>query len=327
MRLIVTSDKPLLLKNEHTIMKKENVSKLLFVLSISVFGTIGVFVKFIPLSSKEIALWRSITAAVLILCFLLIRKERIEFKRIKKELPLLALSGIAIGANWIFLFEAYNYTTVCAASLSNYFAPVIVMLTCPIFFKEKLSIKQIVCFAGALIGLFMIMGVQDLSEGSTHLFGIFLGLCAAALYAFAIIINKLIKNVDGIQRTFWQFTSAAVVLLPYVLCTTGFSFADMNTRGWICLVTVGVVHTGVNYCIYFTSLKEVPGQNVAVLSYIDPMLSVILSVVILNETMTVWQIMGAVLMLGSMILSEIAPKRSEDMSAGPAPSAQGYDHS
>ena len=120
--------------------------RLLIIVSMTMFGTIGLFVKYIPLSSGESALYRALLAIALLGTFLLLTKQKIDFKAIKKDIPLLAISGMAMGVNWILLFEAYRYTTVSVATLSYYFAPVIVTIVSPILFKEKLTVKQIICF-------------------------------------------------------------------------------------------------------------------------------------------------------------------------------------
>ena len=128
-------------------MKKVLSARTMLIVSMSIFGTIGLFVRNIPLPSSEIALYRAVLAAILIGAFLLVTKQKIPFAKIKKEIPLLVLSGVAMGFNWILLFEAYKYTTVSVATLSYYFAPVIVTVACPVLFKEKMGAKQIICFA------------------------------------------------------------------------------------------------------------------------------------------------------------------------------------
>lgn len=275
----------------------------------AVFGTIGLFVRNINLPSGEIALYRAVLAALLISIFLLTTKQKIPFTKIKKELPLLILSGVAMGFNWILLFEAYKYTTVSVATLSYYFAPVIVTIACPILFKEKMGFKQWLCFIMSTLGIVLITGIGDLSQGSSHIKGILFGLGAATLYATVILLNKFIKNVDGIHRTFLQFLSAIVVLVPYVLLTDGVNIHKLDSKGWIFLLAVGLIHTGVTYCLYFSSLKELPGQKAAILSYIDPLVAVLVSVVVLKETMTPMQIIGGLLILGFTLWNEISPKK------------------
>lgn len=285
-------------------MKKIFNPRLMIILSMAIWGTISIFVRNISVSSGELALYRAVLASILIILYLILSKQKIPFTKIKREIPLLLASGITLGFNWIFLFEAYKYTTVSVATLSYYFAPVIVTLVCPILFKEKLTFKQIVCFIMSTLGIVLITGLGNLN-GSNNLLGIAFGLAAAVFYATVVLINKFIKNVDGIHRTLLQFLAAIVVLIPYVLLTSGISLHSLNGSGWINLLIIGFIHTGILYCVYFSSLKDVPGQEAAILSYIDPLVAVIVSVTILGETMTVMQIAGGILILGFTLWNEI----------------------
>lgn len=223
-------------------------------------------------------------------------------------MPLLLVSGVAMGINWILLFEAYKYTTISAATLSYYFAPVIVTAVCPFLFREKLTVKQILCFLMSTLGLVMITGIGDVGKSGTDFVGILFGLGAAAFYAMVILLNKFIKKVEGIHRTFLQFLSAIITLIPYVAATGGITLGGMNGMGWTCLLIVGFIHTGVTYCMYFSSLKELPGQKAAILSYIDPLVAVLVSVLLLNEKMTLWQFVGGGLILGFTLWNEIEGK-------------------
>ena len=288
-------------------MKKIMNPRLMLIASMTIFGTLGIFVRNIPVSSGELALYRAVLAALLIAVFLLLTKQRIPFANIKKEVPLLLASGVAMGINWILLFETYKYTTVSVATLSYYFAPVIVTVVCPVLFKEKLTGKQIICFIMSTLGLVLITGIGDIGSGNDFV-GILFGLGAAVFYATVILLNKFIKNVEGIHRTFLQFLSAIVILVPYVIMTSGVTLGNLNGIGWVNLLIVGLIHTGVTYCMYFSSLKELPGQKAAILSYIDPLVAVMISVTILGESMTLWQMIGGILILGFTLWNELPPK-------------------
>ena len=277
----------------------------MMIFSMVIFGTLGVFVRNIPVSSGELALYRAILAALLIAVYLGITKQKIPFVNIKKEVPLLLASGVAMGVNWIFLFQAYKYTTVSLATLSYYFAPVIVMVACPFLFKEKLTGKQIICFLMSTAGLVMITGIGKIGS-NTDFIGILWGLGAAFFYAVVILLNKFIKGVEGIHRTFLQFLSAIVILIPYVAVTGGVTLGQLHTVGWINLLIVGLLHTGITYCLYFSALKELPGQKAAILSYIDPLVAVVISVTVLGESMTVWQAVGGLLILGFTLWNEVS---------------------
>ena len=277
--------------------------------SMVVFGTIGLFVRAIALPSAEIALYRSLAAVLLVGLFLLVTKRKISFSAIKKSLPLLLLSGAALGFNWIFLFEAYEYTTVSVATLSYYFAPVLVTVLCPILFREKMGARQWICFGFSTLGIVLITLSAEGTAGKNPMLGILFGLVAACLYATVVLINKAIRDIDGIERTFLQFVAASIVLIPYVLLTGGFHLSSLDGTGFVLLLLVGVVHTGVTYCLYFSSLGELPGQQVAILSYIDPLVAVLCSTIILQEPMTPLQIIGGLLILGFTLWNELAPKK------------------
>lgn len=288
-------------------MKKTNIAKVLMAVAMFIFGTLAPFVRKINVSSGELALYRAVLAAVLVGGFLLITRQKLPIGSIKKELLLLLLSGAAMGVNWILLFEAYKYTTVSVATLSYYFAPVIVMVVCPIIFKEKMTSKQIVCFIMSTAGLVLITGTAG--GGKQDLIGIAFGLGAALLYATVMLLNKFIKGVTGLHRTFVQFLAAIIVLIPYVAFTSGFTLGALDKIGWGALLIVGLVHTGITYCMYFSAIKELPGQNVAILSYIDPLVAVLVSLIWLDEGITVPQIIGGILILGFTLLSEISIKK------------------
>lgn len=280
-------------------------ARLSLILSMAAFGTLAPFVRNISVTSGELALYRAILAAVLIGIFLILTKQKIPFRSLGKELYLLLFSGIAMGFNWILLFEAYKYTTVAISTLSYYFAPVIVTIVCPFLFKEKMTGKQIVCFIMSTLGLALVVGITDLGRGGNDAVGVAFGLGAAVLYATVILLNKFIKGVTGIHRTFLQFLAAIAVLIPYVLCTGGMHLGNLNGTGWVCLLIVGLVHTGITYCMYFSSLKELPGQEAAILSYVDPLVAVIIGVVLLKEPLSWQQLVGGALILGFTLWNEL----------------------
>ena len=281
----------------------------MLILSMTVFGTLGPFVRQISVSSGELALYRAVLALVLIALFFLLTRRKLSLRNTGKEFLLLLLSGCAMGFNWILLFEAYKYTTVSVATLTYYFAPVLVTVACPILFREKMTVKNWICFGMSTVGIVLITGVGDVSATQDHFTGILFGLGAACLYASVILLNKCIKRVEGLDRTLLQFAAAILVLLPYVLFTGGFTFTTLNFTGWICLLTVGLIHTGATYCLYFSAIKDLPGQEAAILSYIDPLLAVILSVTVLHEKISEMQILGGILILGFTLWNEISPKR------------------
>lgn len=292
-----------------TDMKKENAARIYVMTSMAIFGTIGVFVRNIALPSGEIAFFRALLAVLLIGGYLLVTKRRITLHGVGRELVLLVVSGVAIGFNWILLFEAYSYTTVSVATLSYYFAPVIVTLLSPLLFRERMTLRGFISFVASTVGIVLITGLGNLAEGSSHLVGILYGLGAASLYATVILLNKSIKSIGGIERTFLQFLAALPVMAIYVLIDGGFRSASLSSDGWIYLLIVGILHTGVTYCLYFTAIPHLSGGECALLSYVDPLVAVILSVTLLGEGMSWQQWFGGALILGFTLWNECPPIR------------------
>ena len=279
-----------------------------YILAMVIFGTLAPFVRRIAVSSGELALYRAILGAALIGVYLLASKKALP-RGNRREYLLLLLSGGAMGINWILLFEAYRYTTVSTATLCYYFAPVMVTVLSPLLFREKLTPRQLLCFAMATLGLVLITGMER--GGSVK--GVLFGLGAACFYAAVVLLNKYIRDIDGIHRTFFQFLAAIVTLIPYVALTGGVTLSRLNTTGWLCLLTVGLVHTGITYCLYFSSLKALPGQRAAILSYIDPLTAVLVSVTVLREPITLPQALGGALILG-FTLWNLLPERTKQPS-------------
>ena len=278
-------------------------------LSMMIFGTIAVFVRYLSLSPGELALYRAVMAALPIGIFLLLKKEKIRFSVWKKEGVLLVLSGASLGINWILLFEAYKHTTVSTATLCYYFAPVIVTVVSTLVFREKLTKGQILCFLMSTVGLVLITGFSDLSTNGV---GIAFGLGAACFYALVVLLNKRIRSVGGLQRTFLQFISSAVILFPYVLLSEGIHLQALDGISWMMLLVVGLVHTGIAYVLYFTSVADLPGQQIAILSYIDPLVAILISVFLLSEPMTALQIVGGILILVFSLWNEWISSRKNN---------------
>lgn len=280
-------------------------------LSMLIFGTVGVFRRYIPFSSGLVAMARGLVGAVCLIAVILISKKGFDHRSVKKNLPLLILSGAALGFNWIFLFEAYNHTTVATATLCYYLAPVFVTLASPLVLREKLTVKKLVCVAVSLLGMVAVSGVLNSNgiSGSDGK-GILFGLCAAIFYATLVILNKKIKGIGAYEKTVVQLLSAAVILLPYVIFAEGVQNVRFDLTSLSMLLLCGILHTGVAYWLYFGSIDRLEAQTVAIFSYIDPVVAIILSATVLGENIGAWGYIGAALILGATLVSEInMPKK------------------
>lgn len=280
-------------------------SVIMIVASMLIFGTIGLFRRYIPCTSAFLAFVRGILGGLLLLVFTRIRKKDTGEKLPQQAMIWLAVSGAVIGINWMLLFEAYNHTTVAVATLCYYMQPTIVMLVSPLLFRERLTKRKAICAVIAVIGMVLVSGViESGGAGTGNLKGVLLGLGAAVCYASVIIMNKKITGVDAYRKTTIQLLCAGLVMVPYMLLTDGFGKTEFSAGTIALLVIVGIVHTGFAYVLYFGSMDGLKAQSIAMLSYIDPVTALLLSALVLREPLSFAGIVGAIMILFSAVFAE-----------------------
>ena len=286
-----------------------NAARSRLLLSVVIFGTIGIFRRYLPVPSGFLAMGRGLIGALFLTLYLRLRHIRPDWTLLRANAARLLLSGAAIGFNWILLFEAYRYTSVASATLCYYMAPVFVLLASPFLLHESLTVRKLLCVAGALGGMVLVSGVLGVGDAAPRdLRGILFGLGAAALYACVILLNKTLGPVGVFERTVAQLFTAGVVLLPYVLLTESVMDISFTPLVLFLFFFVGVVHTGIAYALYFGSMRALRAQSVALVSYLDPVVAVLLSALLLHESMDLSSAMGAVLILLSAVVSELPEK-------------------
>ena len=292
-------------------MNEERKSKLTIIICALIWGTIGVFRKFIDMPSGSLAMCRGFVAAGFLWCYMRRKGIKIDARKNAKTLLLLVLTGGLIGFNWIVLFEAYNYTSVSVATLCYYMQPIFLIIASGILFKEKLNAKKVLCVIAAFVGMILVSGVltEGFSDGD-NIHGVMLGLLAGVMYAGVVIFNKYITGIDPYSKTFVQLLSAAIVVLPYVILTGEWAATTFDAKTTALVLFLGIVHTGIAYAMYFGAVEKVDMQTVALFGYIDPVTACILSTVVLGEKMSVTSIIGAVLIIGAAVVSELKDKRS-----------------
>lgn len=287
----------------------QNKARFTMILAMLIFGTIGIARRYIPLPSSILALVRGTIGSIFLLIVVFCSGKKLSLKAIKANLVLLVVSGAFIGANWILLFEAYRYTSVATATLCYYLAPVFVILTAPLILKEKMTVRKLICAAIALMGMVFVSGVIGTGLNLSEMKGILFGIGAAILYACVVLMNQKIKNIGAYDKTIMQLGTAAITLLPYTLLTEDFSGIVLTKETVMLVLVVGILHTGIAYALYFGSMSSLSAQTVALFSYIDPVMAILLSALVLREPMGITGALGAVMILGSTLVSEIQIKR------------------
>ena len=272
----------------------------MYVLSMLLFGTNGYLVSHISLQSSQIVLVRTLIGGILLSAMVLLQND-FTFSRIKPELRNLLAGGIALGLNWVALFAAYRMLNVSLATLIYYAGPMLVLLFSPWLFREALTKRKLTAILIVAVGLLCITG--SIAAGKLSMAGLVTAIGSALFYAALIVFNKRIKNTGGLQTAAIELDVAFVVVLLYVLFTSGFSYPLATDIPY--LLTIGLLNTGFAYFLYFSSMQRLPAQSVALISYIDPVSALLFSAWLLNENMTLLQIAGAVFIIGGAIMGEL----------------------
>ncbi|MBQ1307310.1 MAG: EamA family transporter, partial [Erysipelotrichaceae bacterium] len=269
-------------------MKNSAVLRYLFALTL--YGTIGLFLHFVSYSSEFVVLCRGLFGSLFIYLVLLFRKEKIDKEAVRKNLFMLALSGIALGLNWVFLFAGYRYG-IAISSLCNYMAPIIVVVITSLFYKERINVKQILCIVMAFAGMLLMLGIFE-GNSSVDMRCVLYGSLAAVGFVILVLINRRIRDIPQLEKTLIQLLFSMLAVLPYVYFNNGFPKV-FDLRSALLVLVLGFLHTGVAYIFYFSSIDTLPAQSIAVLGYLEPVMNLLIGALILHEKIGISGILGA----------------------------------
>jgi len=292
-------------------------AKLMMIIAMSIFGTIGTITHFIDMPSSIIVLFRGVVGTIFILVIIRLMGSHIEKDDVFSNMFVLICSGICLGLNWLFLFEAYKNLDVSLATVCNYTTPAMVILVSPIFLKEKLTLTKLGCALLALFGLILASGVIQNSSLGTNSYGITCGILGAVFYTGLIIFNKKLRSINSFDKTVVQLAIATVVILIYSLFTVDYGTLNFTTDAVILMVILGIIQTGLAFTLYFGSLTYLDTQNAVIFGYLEPIVGLMLSVIVLGEDLGIIGWIGAILILGSTMVPEVIGKVRMKKSAEP----------
>ena len=286
--------------------QKEKRSMVMLIASMAIWGSLGLFRRAIPLPSSVLAFVRGVAGSLFLILFVKARGGRVNAGMTPKQIAWFGTAGAIMAFNWILLFDAYNYTSVAVATLCYYMMPVFVTLASALLFGEKLTARKLLCVAVCVAGMLLVTGVAegDAPTGS-EIRGIMMGLAAAVLYSTVVLMNKKMPSMDAYEKTIVQLIGAAVIMVPYILVTEDVTAPSLDGRGALMLFIVAAVHTGIAYALYFGCMDDLKAQTVAIFSYVDPIVAVLLSAFVLGEPLSALGVLGVVLVLGAAVVSEL----------------------
>ncbi|MCH5269110.1 MAG: EamA family transporter [Lachnospiraceae bacterium] len=276
-----------------------------YIFGLLLFGSNGIVASFIVLNSYEIVLLRTLIGSLLLIILFFISRGKLTFYQHKKQFLSLAFSGIAMGASWMFLYEAYARIGVSISSLLYYCGPVIVMVLSPLLFKEKLTAVKAIGFLSVLCGVFLVNG--NAFGGNSDTFGIFCGLLSAVMYSLMVIFNKKAANITGLENAALQLLISFLTVAVFVGLKQGFMI-HIPPSSILPVLILGLLNTGIGCYFYFSSIGNLPVQTVAICGYLEPLSAVLFSVLLLKEIMSPIQVIGAVMILGGAVFGECIKK-------------------
>ncbi len=277
-----------------------------YVCALLLFGLNGIVASHIALNSYEIVFLRTLIGSVLLISVFLLGKGRFHWKEQRRDTVFIVLSGIATGASWMFLYEAYQQVGVSFASLLYYCGPVIVMILSPLIFKERLTMPKIVGFLIVLVGIAIVNGKMAVGRGNT--WGLFCGAMSAVMYFFMVTLNKQTREIVGLKNAVLQLTVSFLAVAVFVGIKQAFVI-HVPVSSWPWILVLGLVNTGIGCYLYFSPLSELPVQTVAVCGYLEPLSAVVFATLLLGEKMSAFQYIGAVCIIGGAMIGELIDHR------------------
>lgn len=286
--------------------QNNNRIKIGYLLLMCMFGCLGPVVRGIGFSSSVTAAFRAWIAAIALILFLVLSRHKYDRTLIKKNLIPLLISGVLLAGDWIGLFESYEYTSIASATACYYICPMVVFFMSVLLFKEPVKKKHIVCAVTSFVGMVFVSGVMD-GDGInvSDLKGILFAVIGALCYAAIVLINRRFPEGDPLIRTTIQLIVTALIMGPYILLKTDVRTLEFNGQRVFLLLLVGIAMTALPYVLYFSWILKMPARTISIFAYADPVVAVLISVFFMREPITVFGILGAVMIIGSSLISEL----------------------
>ncbi len=284
-------------------------NKLKLLLIYLLFGTIGAISRLIDMPSSIICLGRAVLAVVTIALILVAKGRKVDWKAVRRNLPILLASGACMCINWVSQFESFRYTTIATATLCYYMQPIFFIIGAALVYKERLSLKKVLCILVAFSGMILVSGVIEVGLDLAELRGVLFAILGALFYATVVLLNKNLQGIDSMDSTMIQLAITSVIMMPYTVVTGDIHKINFTLIGIIALVVLGVLHTGISYCIYFDTIRKLDAQSVAIIGYVDPVEAVLLSAFLLHEPTNIFTWIGALMILGATAISELCIKK------------------
>lgn len=284
-------------------MQSDRKSFLKYLGSLLIFGSNGVMVSHISLSSYEIVFLRTLIGTAFIILLYLATGGKFHIREHKRDAIFIAISGMLQGASWVFLYEGYRNIGVGISSLIYYCGPILLVVSAPVLFSEKLSGTKAICFGVVLLGLVMING-RVLKSGGGSLWGFAASVLSAVTFFLMLVFNKKSRHIHGMENAVIQVSFAFVAMAIFIGATQQFVI-HTQSGDWPWIIIQGVINTAIGCYLYYSALPKLSVHTIAVCGYVEPLAAVVFAAVFLSETMSPIQLIGAVCIIGGAVMAEL----------------------
>lgn len=273
--------------------RSQSIGFFYVILASITWGINGVIVNYVNLSPFSIAFFRVFFAALFLFPLLYLKRRSGILKATKIWKSILTL-GVLLSLGWGFLFEAMKFLAIADAVLLNYTAPVFVALLGPFFLKEPTERSTVFAIVLSLIGITIISYQYGFQLHAANMLGIVFGLLASLSYALFIILSKrTLTKMSSSSLAFWMYLTSAILLLPSIIGSN----LNLPFTSWTLLLLLGGFSTGFAVTLYLEGLKFIKTQKAVVLTYLEPLSSIVFGALFLSQEPTIFMLGG-----GSLIL-------------------------
>lgn len=283
---------------------ESSVSLLQIHLAVFLFGSAGLFGKFLTLPSTVIVLGRVFFATIALLLILLIKKQNLALKS-PKDYLLLGLSGIILAIHWTTFFQSIQVSSVAIGLISFATFPVFVTFLEPYFLKHKIQTIDIVTAVITVLGAALVVPSFQLGNSTTQ--GVIWGLISAFTFALLSVFNKKnVKAYSSLVIAFYQDLVATIVLLPFFFI----SKPSLHPTNIILLVVLGVIFTALSHSLFIQGMTKVKAQTASIIASLEPVYGIIFAALLLSEYPSIRTLLGGGIILCTVFYSSVLAKRS-----------------
>jgi len=283
-------------------MPNKNRGAWFIVASAAGFASLGILIKGAFAGGANISTvlaCRFLIAALFLLIYLKARSIPFRVSR-KTALHLTLMGAVGYGGMSMLYANSIHYLPASLTGMLLYTYPALVTLFALLVGEERINPPKGVALVVCSLGLVLVLGGSF--EGA-RLEGVLSVLGAAVIYSCYILIgNRILKDLDPLVTSLWVCTCAGLAFLLYGVASGGLIFS-MSTTAWLSILGIAVFPTLLGVIGFFAGLRLIGATNASIISMLEPLITVLLSALLLGERITVLQgVGGAVLLLGGVIL-------------------------